>query len=70
MPEDLLILLTRILGIAGMMLLAASAVLGSLLASRTAQKLFLQELRGLGGEHPLEAHVTSAIAKQSMEAQF
>ena len=44
MPEDLLILLARILGIAGVMLLAASASLGSLLASRTAQRLRL--LRG------------------------
>jgi methionine sulfoxide reductase heme-binding subunit len=44
MPEDLLILLARILGIAGVMLLAASAVLGVLLASRTAQQLRL--LRG------------------------
>jgi hypothetical protein len=41
MTEDLLILLARILSIAGVMLLAASAVLGSLLASRTAQQLRL-----------------------------
>jgi len=41
MPEDLLILLARILGIAGVMLLSASAVLGVLLASRTAQRLRL-----------------------------
>jgi predicted ferric reductase len=40
-PEDLLILLARILGIAGVTLLAASAVLGVLLASRTAQRLRL-----------------------------
>jgi predicted ferric reductase len=39
MNEDLL--LARVLGIAGVMILAASAVLGSLLASRTAQKLRL-----------------------------
>ena len=39
MPEDLLILLARILGIAGLMLLAASAVLGVLLASRAAKRL-------------------------------
>jgi methionine sulfoxide reductase heme-binding subunit len=44
MPEDLLILLARILAIAGVMLLAASAVLGVFLASRTAQQLRL--LRG------------------------
>lgn len=44
MPEDLLILLARILGIAGLMLLAGSAVLGMLLASRAAQQLRL--LRG------------------------
>ena len=44
MPVDFLILLARILAIAGVMLLAASAVLGSLLASRAAQKLRL--LRG------------------------
>lgn len=43
-PEDLLILLARILGIAGVMLLATSAVLGILLASRAAQQLRL--LRG------------------------
>ena len=43
-PEDLLILLAGILGIAGVMLLAASAVLGVLLASRTAQQL--RSLRG------------------------
>ena len=43
-PEDLLILLARILGIATVMLLAASAGLGVLLASRTAQRLRL--LRG------------------------
>jgi predicted ferric reductase len=41
MPEDLLILRARTLGIAGVMLLAASAVLGVLLASRTAQRLRL-----------------------------
>jgi methionine sulfoxide reductase heme-binding subunit len=41
MPEDLLILLARTLGIAGVMLLLASAVLGVLLASRTAQRLRL-----------------------------
>jgi hypothetical protein len=44
MPEDLLILLARTLGIAGVMLLSASTVLGVLLASRTAQRLRL--LRG------------------------
>jgi predicted ferric reductase len=44
MPEELLILLARALGIAGVMLLAASAVLGAFLASRTAQRLRL--LRG------------------------
>ena len=44
MPEDLLILLARALGIAGVMVLSASAVLGVLLASRTAQRLRL--LRG------------------------
>jgi predicted ferric reductase len=44
MNEDLLILLARILGIAGVMVLAASAVLGSLLASRATQRLRL--LRG------------------------
>jgi methionine sulfoxide reductase heme-binding subunit len=44
MPEELLILLARTLGIAGVMLLAASAVLGVLLASRIAQRLRL--LRG------------------------
>jgi uncharacterized membrane protein len=43
-PEDLLILLARILSIAGVMLLAASTVLGVLPASRTAQQLRL--LRG------------------------
>jgi methionine sulfoxide reductase heme-binding subunit len=41
MPEDLLILLARILGISGVILLVASAVLGALLASRTAQRLRL-----------------------------
>ena len=41
MSEDLLILLARVLGIAGVMLLAASAVLGVLLASRIAQWLRL-----------------------------
>jgi predicted ferric reductase len=41
MPEDLLILLARALGIAGVMVLSASAVLGVLLASRTAQRLRL-----------------------------
>jgi methionine sulfoxide reductase heme-binding subunit len=44
MPEELLILLARLLGIAGVMVLGASAVLGALLASRTAQRLRL--LRG------------------------
>jgi predicted ferric reductase len=44
MREDLLIPLARTLGIAGVMLLAASAVLGALLASCTAQRLRL--LRG------------------------
>lgn len=44
MPEDLLILLARTLGIAGVMVLSASAVLGVLLASRTAQRQRL--LRG------------------------
>lgn len=38
-PEDLLILIARVLGIAGVMVLSTSAVLGVLLASRTAQKL-------------------------------
>ena len=38
MPEDLLILLARTLGIAGVLVLSASAVLGVLLASRTAQR--------------------------------
>jgi methionine sulfoxide reductase heme-binding subunit len=41
MPEDLLILLTRALGIVGVMVLSASAVLGVLLVSRTAQRLRL-----------------------------
>jgi predicted ferric reductase len=44
MSEDLLILLARTLAIAGVMLLATGAILGVLLASRTAQKLRL--LRG------------------------
>ena len=44
MPEDLLILLARTLGIAGVLVLSASAVLGVLLASRTAQRQRL--LRG------------------------
>ena len=41
MSEDLLILLARVLGIAGGMVLAMSAVLGVLLASRTGQWLRL-----------------------------
>jgi predicted ferric reductase len=41
MNEELLIRLARILGTAGVTLLAASAVLGVLLASRTAQRLRL-----------------------------
>jgi methionine sulfoxide reductase heme-binding subunit len=41
MPEDLLILLARTLGIAGVTVLSTSAVLGALLASRTAQRLRL-----------------------------
>jgi predicted ferric reductase len=41
MPDHLLILLARVLGIAGVMLLSPSAVLGVLLASRTAQRLRL-----------------------------
>jgi methionine sulfoxide reductase heme-binding subunit len=41
MPDHLLILLARVLGIAGVMLVAASAVLGVFLASRTAQRLRL-----------------------------
>jgi methionine sulfoxide reductase heme-binding subunit len=41
MPNDLLILLASTLGIAGVMVLSASAVLGALLASRTAQRLRL-----------------------------
>jgi predicted ferric reductase len=44
MNEDLLIPLARVLGIAGVMVLGASAVLGVLLAWRTAQRLRL--LRG------------------------
>ena len=44
MPEELLIMLARLLGIAGVMVLGASAVLGALLASRTAQ--WLRLLRG------------------------
>ena len=43
-PEDFLILLACIIGIAGVMLLSASAVLGVLLASHTAQQL--RSLRG------------------------
>jgi predicted ferric reductase len=50
MSEDLLILLARALGIAGVMVLSASAVLGVLLASRTAQRLRL-----LGG-HTFRIH--------------
>lgn len=41
MPEEFLVLLARVFGIAGVMLLAMSAVLGVLLASRAAQRLRL-----------------------------
>ena len=41
MPEDFLVLLARVFGIAGVMLLAASAVLGVLLASHATQRLRL-----------------------------
>lgn len=47
MPEDFLVLLARVFGIAGVMLLATSAALGVLLASRAAQRLRLLKGRTL-----------------------
>jgi DMSO/TMAO reductase YedYZ heme-binding membrane subunit len=55
MPEELLILLARLLGIAGVMVLGASAVLGALLASRTAQRLRLLRGRTFRIHRPLSA---------------
>ena len=83
MPDDFLILLARVLGIAGVMLLAASAVLGVLLASRAAQRLRLLKGRtfrthrllsvlgaGLLLAHPLPAVLARKTTGVSLAAVF
>ena len=83
MPDDFLILLARVLGIAGVMLLAASAVLGVLLASRAAQRLRLLKGRtfrihrllsvlgaGLLLVHPVPAVLARETTGVSLAAVF
>lgn len=83
MPEDFLVLLTRVFGIAGVMLLAASAVLGVLLASRAAQRLKLLKGRtfrihrllsvfgaGLLLAHPVPAVLAQETTGVSLAAVF
>jgi predicted ferric reductase len=83
MPDDFLILLARVLGIAGVMLLAASAVLGVLLASRAAQRLRLLKGRsfrthrllsvlgaGLLLAHPVPAVLARETTGVSLVAVF
>jgi predicted ferric reductase len=74
MPEDFLVLLARVFGVAGAMLLAASAVLGVLLASRAAQRLRLlkgrtfriHRLLSVLGAGLLLAHPVPAVLAREM----
>lgn len=83
MPEDFLVLLARVFGIAGVMLLTASAVLGVLLASRAAQRLRLLKGRtfrihrllsvlgaGLLLAHPVPAVLAREMTGVSLAAVF
>lgn len=83
MPEDFLVLLARVFGIAGVMLLTASAVLGVLLASRAAQRLRLLKGRtfrihrllsvlgaGLLLAHPVPAVLAREMTRVSLAAVF
>ena len=83
MPEDFLILLARVFGVAGAMLLATSAVLGVLLASRAAQRLRLLKGRtfrihrllsvlgaGLLLAHPVPAVLAREMTGVSLAAVF
>ena len=83
MPEDFLVLLARAFGVAGAMLLAASAVLGVLLASRAAQRLRLLKGRtfrihrllsvlgaGLLLAHPVPAVLAREMTGVSLAAVF
>lgn len=74
MPEDFLVLLARVFGVAGALLLAASAVLGVLLASRVAQRLRLlkgrtfriHRLLSVLGAGLLLAHPVPAVLAREM----
>ena len=83
MPEGFLVLLARVFGVAGAMLLAASAVLGVLLASRAAQRLRLLKGRtfrihrllsvlgaGLLLVHPVPAVLAREMTGVSLAAVF
>jgi methionine sulfoxide reductase heme-binding subunit len=83
MPEDLLLLLARVFGIAGVMLLAASAAFGVVLASRAAQRLRLLKGRtfrihrllsvlgaGLLFAHPVPVVLAREMTGVSLAAVF